>query len=438
MESKSKQDKPTTTQKHKARLRSGTRGRYPTEVMLHNLSAVLLLLINIREEGFRKKKKQKRAWDKRKKNDEGSETSRLSQTWGSPPFPDELHHFPTPISFALPVNGDGEPSPRRSLRGGAGWRRRVRGGGGVRVRRHGVLLRGDPLLPNPDPPPPSPTSVESFFLRRFGCAAISSAASVAASAALLGVRCCPCLSCSKSVASILLGILFLLQQVWRSGDLSLILGVFGIRRHQLWEAVVIPLFLTSLVYAGTLVSKLWLLMNSRIEDCTEDFCCQPTSFMQIGIWAQHFVDRMSAYIHDVLAWRTYVVAPLTEELVFRACMIPLLLCGGFKTYHIIFLSPVFFSLAHLNHFLELYCQRGYNFLKALLIVGVQLGYTVIFGWYAAFLFIRTGNLLSPIVAHIFCNVMGLPVLSSSRTLGQLSQLGLFGFTSSPVGTWSVD
>lgn len=80
---------------------------------------------------------------------------------------------------------------------------------------------------------PPPTSVESFFLRRFGCAAISSAASVAASAALLGVRCCPCLSCSKSVASILLGILFLLQQVWRSGDLSLILGVFGIRRHQL-------------------------------------------------------------------------------------------------------------------------------------------------------------------------------------------------------------
>ncbi|XP_020110581.1 CAAX prenyl protease 2 isoform X2 [Ananas comosus] len=238
---------------------------------------------------------------------------------------------------------------------------------------------------------PPPTSVESFFLRRFGCAAISSAASVAASAALLGV--------------------------WRSGDLSLILGVFGIRRHQLWEAVVIPLFLTSLVYAGTLVSKLWLLMNSQIEDCTEDFCCQPTSFMQIGIWAQHFVDRMSAYIHDVLAWRTYVVAPLTEELVFRACMIPLLLCGGFKTYHIIFLSPVFFSLAHLNHFLELYCQRGYSFLKALLIVGVQLGYTVIFGWYAAFLFIRTGNLLSPIVAHIFCNVMGLPVLSSSRTLG---------------------
>lgn len=24
------------------------------------------------------------------------------------------------------------------------------------MRRHGVLLRGDPLLPNPDPPPPSP------------------------------------------------------------------------------------------------------------------------------------------------------------------------------------------------------------------------------------------------------------------------------------------
>jgi hypothetical protein len=37
-------------------------------------------------------------------------------------------------------------------------------------------------------------------------------------------------------------------------------------------------------------------------------------------------------------------APFTEELVFRACMIPLLLCGGFKMSTIIFLSPVFFSL----------------------------------------------------------------------------------------------
>ncbi|KAM0005420.1 putative CAAX prenyl protease 2 [Helianthus debilis subsp. tardiflorus] len=59
-------------------------------------------------------------------------------------------------------------------------------------------------------------------------------------------------------------------------------------------------------------------------------------------------------------------APFTAELVFRACMISLLLCGGFKPYTVILLSPVLFSL------------------------GFQLGYTVIFGSYASFLFVRTG------------------------------------------------
>lgn len=37
-------------------------------------------------------------------------------------------------------------------------------------------------------------------------------------------------------------------------------------------------------------------------------------------------------------------APLTEELVFRACMISLLLCGGFGRYTIIIIFPLFFSL----------------------------------------------------------------------------------------------
>jgi hypothetical protein len=40
-------------------------------------------------------------------------------------------------------------------------------------------------------------------------------------------------------------------------------------------------------------------------------------------------------------------APITEELVFRACIIPLLLCGGFKMYNIMFFSPVLFSLGKL-------------------------------------------------------------------------------------------
>ncbi|CAL4893025.1 unnamed protein product [Urochloa decumbens] len=236
---------------------------------------------------------------------------------------------------------------------------------------------------------PPPTSLRAFLHRRFACAAVASTASALATAALL--------------------------RVWSLGDFADMLAVFGVRKDHLLQAVVIPLLLTSLVYAGSFVNRLWLLASSWARDGDE-----------VGVsCAQRLVLWIQAAVDDVMVWRNYVVAPFTEELVFRACMIPLLLCGGFKMSTIIFLSPVFFSLAHLNHLFELQ-QQGCNFMRSLLIVGVQLGYTVIFGWYAAFLFIRTGNLLSPIVAHVFCNMMGLPVFSSPRTKGVASVAFLAG------------
>lgn len=230
---------------------------------------------------------------------------------------------------------------------------------------------------------PPPTSLRSYFHRRFACAAIASAASALATASLL--------------------------RVWSLGDFADMFAVFGIRKDHLIQAMAIPLLLTSLVYAGSFVARLWHLVSSWGGDGGEAGigCAQ-----RLALWIQ-------AAANDVMVWRNYVVAPFTEELVFRACMIPLLLCGGFRTSSIIFFSPVFFSLAHLNHLFELH-QQGCNFMRSLMIVGVQLGYTVIFGWYAAFLFIRTGNLLSPIVAHVFCNMMGLPVFSSPRTKGIVS------------------
>ncbi|XP_008788156.2 CAAX prenyl protease 2 isoform X1 [Phoenix dactylifera] len=250
---------------------------------------------------------------------------------------------------------------------------------------------------------PPPSSIDSFMIRRFACAIVSSAVSVLASAILLGLG--------------------------RFRDLSSVLGVFGIRKDHLCQAVVFPLFLTSLLYAGSLVKKSWSLMIT-CGGVRPNSCCEVRPYGCDRSYAQRCLNWTSSCARNVMVWRNYVVAPFTEEMVFRACMIPLLLCGGFKTYTIIFLSPVFFSLAHLNHFLELYFQQKYSFLKAFLIVGLQLGYTVIFGWYASFLFIRTGNLISPIVAHIFCNMMGLPVLSSSRTKGVATMAfaaGLAGF-----------
>uniref|UniRef100_A0A0D9WFI9 intramembrane prenyl-peptidase Rce1 n=1 Tax=Leersia perrieri TaxID=77586 RepID=A0A0D9WFI9_9ORYZ len=178
---------------------------------------------------------------------------------------------------------------------------------------------------------PPPTSLRAFLHRRFACAAFSSAASLLAAASLL--------------------------RVWSVGDLSDALAVFGIRSDHMLQAVGIPLLLTSLVYAGSLIARLWLVASS----CggTDD------GESEIG-WVQKLAHWIYAAVGNVMVWRNCVVAPITEELVFRACMVPPLLCGGFKIYNIIFFSPIFFSL------------------------GLQLGYTIVFGWYAVFLFIRTG------------------------------------------------
>ena len=42
------------------------------------------------------------------------------------------------------------------------------------------------------------------------------------------------------------------------------------------------------------------------------------------------------------------------------------------------------------------------------VLSFQSTYTTIFGMYSAFLFVRTGHIAAPVVAHGFCNFMGFP------------------------------
>ncbi|KAI4370180.1 hypothetical protein MLD38_018554 [Melastoma candidum] len=235
---------------------------------------------------------------------------------------------------------------------------------------------------------PPPSSFSHFMYRRFCAAALSSVASVAFSSFLL------------------------LLPIGGSWDLAELLSLYGIRGDHFWQAVVFPISLTSMMYVGSMIFKLLSWVDSlREHDIDWDnvlsmdyICC---SIRALREW---LVSRA----YNVMTWRNFVVAPVTEELVFRACMLPLLLCGGFRKYTAIFMCPVFFSLAHLNHFMEIYFQQNCQLVKALMVIGLQLGYTVVFGSYASFLYLRTGHILAPLVAHVFCNYMGLPVLFSRR------------------------
>ncbi|KAJ9559225.1 hypothetical protein OSB04_013839 [Centaurea solstitialis] len=230
---------------------------------------------------------------------------------------------------------------------------------------------------------PPPASFKSFMIRRFVCAGISTVVSLVVCALILPIK---------------------------SWEVSYLFSAYGIRLHHTWQAVALPLFLTSLMYSGSFVLKFFSLWSSWAEH------------------GDHGIDLSFDGLRSVLLKLVNSTAPLTEELVFRACMIPLLLCGGFKPYTVILLSPVFFSLAHLNHLLEFYMQQDTSLLKACMVVGFQLGYTVIFGSYASFLFVRTGHLAAPLVSHMFCNFMGLPTFFSRKT-----GLASVGFVAGVVG-----
>ncbi|KAI8979506.1 hypothetical protein BDF20DRAFT_793997, partial [Mycotypha africana] len=128
---------------------------------------------------------------------------------------------------------------------------------------------------------------------------------------------------------------------------------------------------------------------------------------------KHFVFRRD--IVDIFTslqgQRNYVVGPLTEEFVFRACVIAILFQAHYSKKYLIFASPLYFGLAHLHHTWENYNAFGRNsraLKRAIFVSLFQFTYTTIFGWYASFLFIRTNHVLPPILCHSFCNIMGVP------------------------------
>ena len=45
-------------------------------------------------------------------------------------------------------------------------------------------------------------------------------------------------------------------------------------------------------------------------------------------------------------------------------------------------------------------------------VGFTFAYTTVFGWYAAWLFLRTGHLAAAVISHAFCNIMGAPNIAA--------------------------
>jgi len=166
--------------------------------------------------------------------------------------------------------------------------------------------------------------------------------------------------------------------------------LLGMSSIGLIPALLFPLLLTMIIFSGPLLIS--FLTNGAIG----------------GV--QSFFTNLVSEQDKLVALRNYVIAPLFEEFVFRVCTCTLLLCGGWSQSMTILASPLLFGIAHLHHVIGLVKAEGRPLRESVVVVVFQLMYTTLFGQYAAFIFVRTGHLLSAWLSHAFCNVMGVPSL----------------------------
>ena len=141
----------------------------------------------------------------------------------------------------------------------------------------------------------------------------------------------------------------------------------------------------------------------------------------------------------MIVTRNLIIAPLTEELVFRAVMTPTLYAhyatsasvtaaglGHTDIWLVLILTPAFFAIAHVHHMYEK-LRDGTPTSRATIETLVQATYTYIFGFISMVLLTRTSNLAASLLSHVICNFMGLPDISFMRPLtsihpGQYSYL----------------
>jgi prenyl protein peptidase len=187
-----------------------------------------------------------------------------------------------------------------------------------------------------------------------------------------------------------------------------------------WEEIVKTLGLTALLFLGPL-------FEAGIAE---------------GQWKRWVKLRgLNAVISGWIGWRNYIAVkaphplspygcwfvyqgPITEEVLFRSCSVPLLLLSHTSNTKIIFLTPIIFGLAHVHHFYEFRITHPHTPIAAAIARSLlQFTYTTLFGGYATFIYLRTSSLVSCVVVHTFCNFMGFPRFWGRVTAGEETIIG---------------
>lgn len=182
------------------------------------------------------------------------------------------------------------------------------------------------------------------------------------------------------------------------------------------SSLFLPITAVLLLFAGPLLQVFVDASRYAMDSSLQAFLL-PDSWTRQAL-AAHVASRAEALADALhlrrqswlLTFRALVFAPVAEEWVFRACVLPVLLGAGAPHASAIFGSAAAFGLAHLHHGYEL-LRQGHPPAAVAFTVAAQFGYTTLFGCIAAFLLLHTGSIVGVILAHAFCNMMGFPDMS---------------------------
>lgn len=158
---------------------------------------------------------------------------------------------------------------------------------------------------------------------------------------------------------------------------------------------------TCIIYIGPSLASLLRVYKIRKKSISDN--CNAFEIIRRSLLSILPVNKETLWI----TIRNYIVAPFTEELVFRGCIIPPLLASGMSTVKVSLIAPLFFGIAHIHHAVTR-ISKGERPSSVVLITIFQFLYTSLFGSYASYAFIRSGSILAITFSHSYCNWMGLP------------------------------
>jgi prenyl protein peptidase len=216
---------------------------------------------------------------------------------------------------------------------------------------------------------------------------------------------------------------------------------FSIRRIMFQPTMILPVLVHTIsLYVGPIVASLF-----RVHEVRKLMILRgqsPPGSYPVEIFRQLIQPDLHSFLTPETNgefWRNVrnlIVAPVTEEIIFRGCMIPpLLACTQLSVIQVTFIAPLFFGFAHVHHAVTR-LSNGEKLPNVILITMFQFVYTTLFGSYASYAFIRTGSVFAVSVSHAYCNWMGLPDLSFVQIRHPMYQYRIILLASFLVGVFT--